>query len=451
MAKETKAKTIFICGECGYESAKWMGKCPQCESWNTMVEEAAVEIRAPHAPARAQLLSDVSTLQSARTSTGMSELDRVLGGGLLPGMVALLGGDPGIGKSTLLLQAAEALTNAGRVLYVSGEESAAQIRLRADRLGVRRDMYLLCETDLATALEQAKALKSDYVIIDSIQTMNTEDSQSMPGSVAQVRAATARITRYAKETGTAVLIVGHVTKDGALAGPRVLEHIVDTVLYFEGDRHAGLRLLRAVKNRFGSTNEVGVFEMCDVGMRQVVDPSRLFLSGAAAAGCAVTCVMEGSRPLLAEVQALLSDTAFGSPRRTASGVDAGRLPLLLAVLEKRARLKLSDKDAYLNVVGDLRLDERGADLAVALCVASALLDKPLPPHTAAIGELSLTGELRTVAQFDTRIHECVRLGYTNLIVPRAARLKAPDGAKLIAVSSIDQAIRSLVTGFPAQE
>ena len=437
MAKE---KTVFICGECGYESPKWMGKCPACNSWNTMIEEQQVRVRPAAQGGVVQRLSDVSVMQSARISTGLSELDRVAGGGLLPGMVALLGGDPGIGKSTLLMQAADALSQRSTVLYVSGEESAAQLKLRAERLHVQGDMLLLCETSLERVLDGARKSKCDVLIVDSIQTMFSDEAQSAPGSVGQVRLATAELTRFAKESGTVVLIVGHVTKDGAIAGPRILEHIVDTVLYFEGDRHAGLRLLRAVKNRFGSTNEIGVFEMCDTGMRQVLDPSRLFLSGERAAGCAVTCAIEGSRPMLAEVQALLNPTAFGSPRRTSAGVDSGRLGLLLAVLEQKAQLKLSDKDVYVNVVGNLRLEERGADLAVALCIASALNGQPLPKDTASLGELGLTGELRSVAQMETRLRECARLGYRRVLLPKAARQAPIDGMTLVPVSSIAEAI-----------
>lgn len=440
MAKE---KTVFLCGECGYESPRWMGKCPACGAWNTMVEEAVMSVRDPQQRGSVQRLSDVSAMHAARVSTGMSELDRVTGGGLLAGMVVLLGGDPGIGKSTLLMQAADCLAGKGAVLYVSGEESAAQLKLRADRLQVQNDMLLLCDTSLEHALEQARAQKADFLIVDSIQTICTEESESAPGSVSQVRAATAALTRFAKENGTAVLIVGHVTKDGAIAGPRVLEHIVDTVLYFEGDRHAGLRLLRAVKNRFGSTNEIGVFEMGEQGMRQVLDPSRLFLSGENATGCAVTCAIEGSRPMLAEVQSLLIETSFGSPRRTAAGIDGGRLSLLLAVLEKRARLKLSDKDVYVNVVGNLRLEERGADLAVALCIASALADKALPPHTAAIGELGLTGELRGAAQMETRLRECLRLGYTHVLLPKHARVTKMEGLTLVPVATIAEAVETI--------
>lgn len=438
-----KGKTVFLCGECGYESPRWMGKCPACGAWNTMVEEAVVSVRDPQQRGSVQRLSDVSAMHAARVSTGMSELDRVTGGGLLAGMVVLLGGDPGIGKSTLLMQAADCLAGKGAVLYVSGEESAAQLKLRADRLQVQNDMLLLCDTSLEHALEQARAQKADFLIVDSIQTICTEESESAPGSVSQVRAATAALTRFAKENGTAVLIVGHVTKDGAIAGPRVLEHIVDTVLYFEGDRHAGLRLLRAVKNRFGSTNEIGVFEMGEQGMRQVLDPSRLFLSGENATGCAVTCAIEGSRPMLAEVQSLLIETSFGSPRRTAAGIDGGRLSLLLAVLEKRARLKLSDKDVYVNVVGNLRLEERGADLAVALCIASALADKALPPHTAAIGELGLTGELRGAAQMETRLRECLRLGYTHVLLPKHARVTKMEGLTLVPVATIAEAVETI--------
>ena len=436
-----KDRVTFICGECGYESAKWMGKCPQCDSWNTMTESAQVKVKAA-APGSSvsQKLSKVTPLPQKRVSAGMEELDRVLGGGLLRGMAVLLGGDPGIGKSTLLLQAADALGREGIVLYASGEESAAQIKLRADRLGMKNDIDILCETDLEHIIDEAVAVKCNVLIIDSIQTMYSEESAGAPGSVSQVRAATARLTRFAKDTGVVVFIVGHVTKDGNIAGPRVLEHIVDTVLYFEGDRHEGLRLLRAVKNRFGSTNEVGVFEMCDNGMREVVDPSKLFLSGESAPGCAVTCAMEGSRPILAEVQALLTDNAFGNPRRTSAGVDAYRLSLMLAVLEKKAHLKLSNKDVYLNVVGGLRLDERSTDLAVALCVASALMDVPLPKHTAALGEVGLTGEVRGVARIDPRLSECARLGYSTVLVPKLTKKPKIDGLTIVPVSTVGEAI-----------
>ncbi len=437
-----KDRVTYICGECGYESAKWMGKCPQCESWNTMTEFAEVKVKssAPAGTAVSQKLSQVVPLPQKRISAGMSELDRVLGGGLIRGMVVLLGGDPGIGKSTLLLQAADTLASEGVVLYVSGEESASQIKLRADRLGMKNDIDILCETDLEQIMEEATNTRCTVLIVDSIQTIFSEDSTGAAASVSQVRAATARLTRYAKETGVIVLIVGHVTKDGNIAGPRVLEHIVDTVLYFEGDRHEGLRLLRAVKNRFGSTNEVGVFEMGDGGMREVADPSRLFLSGESAPGCCVTCAMEGTRPILAEVQSLLTDNAFGNPRRTSAGVDAGRLSLLLAVLEKKAYLRLSTKDVYLNVVGGLKLDERSTDLAVALCVASAMMDLPLPPRTAALGEVGLTGEVRSLSRIETRLNECVRLGYDTVLLPKSAKTPKIPGLKLVPVATVGEAI-----------
>ena len=444
-----KDKTLFVCGECGYETAKWMGKCPSCNSWNTLVEAkqitgSAGSGHASSAPAPVQKLSAIRPLPLSRVSSGMEELDRVLGGGLIRGMVVLLGGDPGIGKSTLLMQAAAALARDSNVLYISGEESAAQIKLRADRLGVQADFSVLCETNLENALLAAGDEKADVLIVDSIQTMYAEDSSSAPGSVSQVRAATARLTRHAKETGAAVFIVGHVTKDGNIAGPRVLEHIVDTVLYFEGDRHEGLRLLRAVKNRFGSTNEVGVFEMTDRGMEEVPDPSRLFLSGEKAPGCAVTCALEGSRPLLSEVQALLTENAYGNPRRTSTGFDTGRLCLLLAVLEKKARLRVSDKDVYLNVVGGLKLNERSSDLAAALCIASALTEMPLPEKTAALGEIGLTGEVRGVSRLEARLNECRRLGYDTVLVPRSGKGVKIPGLTTVPVASVTEAIAYVV-------
>ena len=439
-----KDKTLFICGECGYESAKWLGRCPGCNSWNTMVEVQAVRTAdVSRGASVSQKLSSVVPIPERRVSCGIGEMDRVLGGGLIRGMVVLLSGDPGIGKSTLLLQVSDNLAGEANVLYASGEESAAQIRLRADRLGVRNDMNILCETDLDNILREAEAVKAEVLIVDSIQTIYAEDATGTPGSVSQVRNATARLTQYAKSTGTVVLIVGHVTKDGNIAGPRILEHIVDTVLYFEGDREAGLRLLRAAKNRFGSTNEVGVFEMRDTGMEEVVDPSRLFLSGESAPGCAVTCSLEGSRPMLAEVQALLTENAYGNPRRTAAGIDGGRLALLLAVLEKRASLRLSDKDVYINVVGNLRLEERCTDLAVAMSIASALMDVAVPEHTAALGELGLTGELRGFARPDLRIEECVRLGYRTILVPKNLKTGTGKEARLIRIQSIGEAVAFL--------
>lgn len=417
-----KNKTTYVCGECGYESARLMGKCPVCNSWNTMVEaEKILSPRSSSSSVSAVLLSEVSPLSSRRTLTGIDELDRVLGGGIVSGMSVLLGGSPGIGKSTLLLQTAHALSKLGTVLYVSGEESKHQIRLRADRLRLDGDILLLCTTDAQAAKEEARRRKADYVIVDSVQTMYEEESGSTPGSVTQIRACTSLWTAFAKETGAAVFLVGHVTKEGTLAGPKVMEHLVDTVLYFEGERVEGLRLLRAFKNRFGSTNELGVFEMTDKGMIPVIDPSGLFLSGRESEpGCCVTAVMEGTRPLLAEIQSLLCKSNFASPRRTALNYENSRLSLLLAVLERKAGLSLSDKDAYLSGTGDLYLGDRGADLAVALSVASAYYERALPPHTAAIGEVGLTGEIRPASQMEQRIKECVRLGYEHLIVPEQA-------------------------------
>lgn len=409
-----------------------------------MVEEAAVKVRVPVANGGGLLhLKDISVTEAARISTGIAELDRVTGGGLLTGMVVLLGGDPGIGKSTLLMQAADSIAAGKTVLYASGEESSSQLKLRAERLKIKNDILLLCDTLQERVIEEAKKCKCDVLIVDSIQTMYSSEATGAPGSVGQVRLATAEFTRFAKETGTVVLIVGHVTKDGAIAGPRILEHIVDTVLYFEGDRHAGLRLLRSVKNRFGSTNEIGVFEMCDTGMQEVADPSRLFLSGGSTPGCAVTCSVEGSRPILAEIQALLNPTLFGSPRRTAAGIDSGRLSLLLAVLEQKAAMKLSDKDTYINVMGNLRLEERGVDLAVAMCLASAILNTPLPSNTAAIGEIGLTGEVRAVAQMEARIKECVRLGYTRIILPKNSRFEPVPSLIPIFISTVSEAIDAI--------
>ncbi|MBQ2202531.1 MAG: DNA repair protein RadA [Clostridia bacterium] len=439
-----KEKTLYVCGECGYETPRWMGKCPQCGSWNTLVEEERVLSRGTaSAGTRAVPLQNVRAEAQTRLSTGIGELDRVLGGGLVPGMVVLLGGDPGIGKSTLLLEAADNLSASGPVLYVSGEESNSQIKLRADRLNVSgENLYLYTETSAEDAIERAKETKARMLIVDSIQTMETEAAESAAGSVSQVRAATALFTRFAKDTGTVVWIVGHVTKDGAIAGPRVLEHIVDTVLYFEGDRHEGLRLLRAVKNRFGSTDELGVFEMCETGMREVGDPASLFVSGRNVAGTAVTCVLEGSRPLVCEIQSLLCPSAFQSPRRTAVGLDVNRLNVLLAVLERKARLRVSDKDVYCDVAGSLRIVDRGADLATAMCIASSILEKPLPEKTAVIGEVGLTGEIRSASQLDTRIKEAVRLGYTTVLIP--ARSKVSDHAcRLVRVSDVSEAIRAL--------
>lgn len=442
MAKGTK--TVFFCGECGYESGKWLGKCPGCGSWNTMIEEKRVAVSSPVSSGACAIpLSHVATASSGRVSSGIGELDRVLGGGIVPGSVILLGGDPGIGKSTLLMQTAAKLADRGKVLYVTGEESAAQLKLRAVRLGVGGDMLILAENDLSAVESETDRTKPDYIMIDSVQTMYSPDCSGATGSISQVREATALLTRMAKRTSAAIFIVGHVTKDGAIAGPRILEHMVDTVLYFEGDRQDSFRLLRSVKNRFGSTDEIGVFEMRSSGMAEIPDPSTLFITGTDLAGCAVTCAMEGTRPMLVEVQALLSPSPFSNPRRMAAGIDNSRLVLLLAVLEKKANLRLSDKDVYTNVVGGLRLAERAGDLAVAMAIASAASEKPLPPHTAILGEISLTGEVRPVNRLDKRIQECARLGYSRLIVPHSDNLPSIPGVKYLKVKSVAESLALL--------
>lgn len=439
-----KAKgSVFFCGECGYESTKWLGKCPACGSWNTMLEQKKVS-SVPSinnlAYAHAIPLADVTTTASGRVSSGIGELDRVLGGGIVPGSVTLLGGDPGIGKSTLLMQTAAELTKQGTVLYVTGEESASQLKLRAERLGVGGDMLILAENDLSAIESEVDRVKPAYVMIDSIQTMYSAECSGANGSTSQIREATSLITRMAKRTGAATFIIGHVTKDGAIAGPRILEHMVDTVLYFEGDRQDSFRLLRSVKNRFGSTDEIGVFEMRSTGMAEISDPSTLFITGTDLPGCAVTCAMEGTRPMMVEVQALLSTSPFSNPRRMAAGLDNNRLVLLLAVLEKKAGLRFYDKDVYTNVVGGIRLDERACDLAVAMCIAGAGADIALPPRTAILGELSLTGEVRPVNRLDKRIQECARLGFSHIVIPNSDTLPKVDGLNYTRVKNIREAL-----------
>ena len=439
-----KAKgSVFFCGECGYESTKWLGKCPACGSWNTMLEQKKIS-SVPSINnltyAHAIPLADVTTTASGRVSSGIGEIDRVLGGGIVPGSVTLLGGDPGIGKSTLLMQTAAELTKQGTVLYVTGEESASQLKLRAERLGVGGDMLILAENDLSAIESEVDRVKPAYVMIDSIQTMYSADCSGANGSTSQIREATSLITRMAKRTGAATFIVGHVTKDGAIAGPRILEHMVDTVLYFEGDRQDSFRLLRSVKNRFGSTDEIGVFEMRSTGMAEISDPSTLFITGTDLPGCAVTCAMEGTRPMMVEVQALLSTSPFSNPRRMAAGLDNNRLVLLLAVLEKKAGLRFYDKDVYTNVVGGIRLDERACDLAVAMCIAGAGADIALPPRTAILGELSLTGEVRPVNRLDKRIQECARLGFSHIVVPNSDTLPKVDGLNYTRVKNIREAL-----------
>lgn len=427
-----KAKTYFVCSECGFESAKWYGKCPGCGEWNCMNEEIKSPVSksigggfsagggarlSGKAPVR---INEISSSEEERYHTGLSELDRVLGGGIVRGSLILMSGDPGIGKSTILLQICQYLGEQYRILYVSGEESGRQIKLRAARLNVTSDnLYILAETDVQYVLEQIRTEKPDLVIIDSIQTMNNTELSSSPGSVTQVRECTNAIMIQAKALDIPVILVGHVNKDGAIAGPKVLEHIVDTVLYFEGDRHMTYRILRAVKNRYGSTNEIGVFNMTQRGLEQVDNPSMMMLSGRPknVSGTAVTCVMEGSRPILAEIQALATTSGFGNPRRMATGFDYNRIALLLAVLEKRAGYFFSNLDVYVNIVGGLRLDEPAADLAVAIALISSLKDVPIQENVLAIGEIGLAGELRSVSHIEERITEAGRLGFTKCIIP----------------------------------
>ena len=422
-----KVKTVFVCSECGCESPKWVGKCPSCGEWNTMNEEVRSPaktqgISAPTAVGRglARRIGEISPKGEQRYLTGLKELDRVLGGGIVRGGLMLIGGDPGIGKSTLLLQICAYLGESLKILYVSGEESERQIKMRADRLGVAGDsLYVLCETDVDTVIGCMQQEAPDLVIIDSIQTMNLAAVASSPGSVTQVRECAAAIMRAAKQSDTPVFVVGHVNKDGAIAGPKVMEHIVDCVLYFEGDRHTSYRILRCVKNRYGSTNEIGMFEMRDKGLCEVENPSLMLLSGRPVnvSGTCVACAIEGSRPILAEEQGLVSPPGFGNPRRMSTGFDYNRLSLLLAVLEKRAGYFFSNLDAYVNVVGGLRLDEPAADLPVALSLVSSLKDKPVAEGIVAFGEVGLAGEIRAVSNAESRITEAARLGFTRVLVP----------------------------------
>ncbi|MDR3050408.1 MAG: DNA repair protein RadA [Oscillospiraceae bacterium] len=452
-----KTKTAYVCNQCGYETPRWLGRCPECGEWNTLVEQTAV----PAAPAKAAKrpagtgavalpLGDIPEDGQLRASTGIGELDRVLGGGVVEGSLVLVGGDPGIGKSTLLLQASASLAaGGGRVLYVTGEESARQVKMRAQRLGLSaQGLYVLAENAMDSLQERTESLAPAYMVVDSIQTMYKPDLASAPGSVSQVRESAAVLMRMAKTTGCAVFLVGHVTKEGAIAGPRVLEHMVDAVLYFEGDRQHEYRVLRAVKNRFGSVNELGIFQMSDRGMAEVPNPSELLLAARArdVAGSAVCCAVEGTRPMLVDVQALVAQTAYGNPRRTTNGFDAGRLALLLAVLEKRARLPLYNQDVYINVAGGLALTEPAADLPLCAAVASALRDIPTPADWAMMGEVGLAGEVRAIGQAERRLAECLRLGFTTCVLPRenVRRLRAPDGLKLYGVDTLAEALAILL-------
>ncbi len=446
-----KQKTSYLCDECGYSSPKWYGKCPSCGAWNTMREykEKGSAPRGTLAQTsvrtgknRPKVIGEIETAGEARFSSGISELDRVLGGGAVHGSFVLVGGEPGIGKSTLLLQMCQNMAREAKVLYVSGEESLRQIRLRADRLEVHsNNLFVLAETDMDEILAETDLLEPDILIVDSIQTVYQPDLTSAPGNVTQIKECAMTLMQYAKHRNVTIFIVGHVNKDGALAGPKILEHMVDCVLYFEGERQISFRCLRAAKNRYGSTNEIGVFEMTDRGLSEVTNPSAAMLSGhpADASGNCIACTIEGTRPILAEIQALVTKTAFGTPRRAANGIDYNRMALLLAILEKRVGLFLSGSDAYVNVIGGMRLDERAIDLPVVLAIGSSYRDQPIPEGVMAFGEIGLTGELRAVSAAPQRIREALRLGFHTCIMPKQEVGKLPEGIRVIQVSNIAQA------------
>ena len=447
-----KTKTVFYCTNCGNESPKWQGRCSGCGQWNTLVEHIEKSVapgRAKSAPVGVsrtpKKLHQVDTGEEIRFDTGMGELDRVLGGGAVEGSLVLVGGAPGIGKSTLLLQICSNICRERTVLYVSGEESERQLKLRAERLGVSSDdLYILSETRMTEILEAVESVNHDILIVDSIQTLYNEGNESAPGSVSQVKDCTMSLMHLSKQEGITIFVVGHINKDGAIAGPKVLEHMVDCVLLFEGDQHSSYRLLRAGKNRFGSTNEIGVFEMVDSGLIEVPNPSKMLLQGRPenAPGSCVACVMEGSRPVLAEIQALVTKTSFNVPRRAADGFDFNRAVLMMAVAEKRGGLNLSTFDAYLNVVGGLRLDEPAADLPLILAVASVYRDKPISGTLAAIGEVGLTGEIRAVNHLAQRLQEVSRIGFKQCIIPRygSDKVEIPEGLEVFRVRNIREAI-----------
>ncbi len=450
-----KIKTVYVCSACGYETPKWMGQCPSCNEWNTLEEEVLADKKAVGSMSSsavkkiisgAKTLSQISITDEQRYVTKIGELDRVLGGGIVKGSVVLLSGDPGIGKSTILLQICNSLKDKLNVLYVSGEESPVQIKLRSKRLGVGGDnVTVMSETDTQAICEYIMAGKPDLVMIDSIQTLQISELLSSAGSIVQVRESTNMLLRTGKSLGIPIFIVGHVNKGGDIAGPKVLEHIVDTVLYFEGERNQSYRILRAIKNRFGSTNEIGVFEMRDTGLTEVENPSAMLLSGRMSnvSGACITCVIEGTRPILSEVQALVTTTGFGNPRRMSNGFDYNRLNLLLAILEKRQGLYFSNLDTYLNVVGGMRLDEPACDLAVCMALVSGLRDTPLDEKLIAFGEVGLSGEIRSVSRVQARVNEAARLGFTQCVLPLSCIkqiTKKPDNIELIGVKDLRQAL-----------
>lgn len=450
----SKIKSVYICSQCGYESPKWYGKCPSCGEWNTMNEE--IKEKANTSTVKSKISSytppinikDISTKDEIRYKTGLSELDRVLGGGIVKGSLVLLGGDPGIGKSTILLQICEYLGKNNKILYVSGEESKRQLKLRADRLNVdNNNLFIQTQTDVELISETIRQDKPDLVMIDSIQTMSLNELQSSPGSITQVRECTNYLMRVAKSLDIPLIIVGHVNKEGSIAGPKVLEHVVDAVLHFEGDKQMSYRILRAVKNRYGSTNEIGVFQMTDVGLVEVENPSQMLLSGRPknVSGTCVACAMEGTRPILAEIQGLATTTGYGNPRRMSTGFDYNRMSLILAVLEKRAGYYFSNTDTYVNVVGGLRLDETAVDIAVAMALVSSLKDVIIPDDSIAIGEIGLAGEIRAVNHISQRVSEAVRLGFKRIIVPyhNLKDLKAFNDIEVIGVKNVRQAFEAL--------
>lgn len=456
-----KVKTIFYCTDCGNETPKWQGKCPACGAWNTIVERPPEQTAKKSSAGRTsgsslgvplrkpQAIAEIEITDELRFCTGMGELDRVLGGGAVKGSLVLVGGAPGIGKSTLMLQICDNLCRFAKVLYVSGEESERQIKLRAERLKVNGEgLFLLGETNLENVMDCVRSLQPDVLIVDSIQTMYHGDVSSAPGSISQVKECTMALMQLAKGEGVTVFVIGHVNKEGSIAGPKVLEHMVDCVLYFEGERHMSYRILRAAKNRFGATNEIGVFEMEDGGLTEVPNPSEALLSGRPtdAPGTCVTCVMEGVRPVLAEVQTLVVPSSLGNPRRVSNGFDYNRAMLLLAVLEKRGGLLLNGCDAYFNVIGGLSLDEPAADLATIIALASSFRDRPVPNDLAAIGEVGLTGELRAVSSLGQRLSEVRRLGFTKCLIPKRTqgKLAVPEGLELIRVSNIREALAALL-------
>lgn len=450
-----KIKSVYICSECGYESPKWYGKCPSCNEWNTMNEEivdksssTVQKTKRVSTYTRPVSINSIDTTDEQRYFTGSKELDRVLGGGIVKGSLVLLGGDPGIGKSTILLQICNNLGNELKILYVSGEESRRQLKLRAERLGVNNEnTFIMTETDIEVIVEEIRTEKPDLVMIDSIQTMNLSALNSSPGSVTQVRECTNLLMHTAKGLDIPIIVVGHVNKEGSIAGPKVLEHIVDSVLYFEGDKQMSYRILRAVKNRYGSTNEIGVFQMTDKGLTEVENPSMMLLSGRPhnVSGSCVACTMEGTRPLLAEIQALVSTSGYGNPRRMSTGYDYNRLALIIAVLEKRAGYYFSNSDTYVNIVGGLRLDEPAIDLSVAISLISSLKDVPIPENALAFGEIGLGGEIRSVANAQARINEASRLGFTKIILPyHNLKSVSSDTATLYGVKNVREAFEAML-------